>query len=283
MSTNWYDDPSAPLSRDDVRNEIQNFLQSQSAASSYAPKGTPWQAVDLPLVTVLPSKPQGRDEVNLLNTVTNGVTRWIYLTKTAAWAQISGPPIGVIEWTCAAAAPLGYLIADGTAVSRITYAGLFALCSTTYGVGDGTTTFNVPDLRGRVPLGAGTGNQLNTPTGSGVITGGTPMTPRSVGAWGGEETHLLSTSEMPSHSHGTNTGTQSADHSHTTGIDYRLAGGSGANYAFITDGSGTVVGPVTTTSGGVSVNHTHAITPEGGGARHAVVNPFVVLSYIIKT
>ena len=189
MSTNWYDDPSAPLSRDDVRNEIQNFLQSQSAASSYAPKGTPWQAVDLPLVTVLPSKPQGRDEVNLLNTVTNGVTRWIYLTKTAAWAQISGPPIGVIEWTCAADAPLGYLIADGTAVSRITYAGLFALCSTTYGVGDGSTTFNVPDLRGRVPIGAGTGAGL---------------TARSLSATPGTETHSLSVSEIPSHAHSPN-------------------------------------------------------------------------------
>lgn len=189
MSTNWYDDPSAPLSRDDVRNEIQNFLQSQSAASSYAPKGTPWQAVDLPLVTVLPSKPQGRDEVNLLNTVTNGVTRWVYLTKTAAWSQISGPPIGVIEWTCAAAAPLGYLIADGTAVSRITYAGLFALCSTTYGVGDGTTTFNLPDLKGRVPIGAGTG---------------TGLTARSLTTKLGTETHQLSVAEMPAHTHSPN-------------------------------------------------------------------------------
>ena len=277
MSTNWYDDPSAPLSRDDVRNEIQNFLESQSASSSYAPKGTPWQAVDLPLVTVLPSKPEGRDEVNLLNTVTNGVTRWVYLTKTSAWSQISGPPIGVIEWTCAADAPRGYLIADGTAVSRITYAGLFALCSTVYGVGDGTTTFNVPDLRGRVPLGAGTGNQLNTPTGSGVITGGTPMTPRSVGAWGGEETHLLSTAEIPAHSH------LATDSGHTHSAIANAGGGGGATVANWTVG-GASGGNASTF--GISGSSSAVITVAnntGGGGRHAVVSPFVVLTPIIRT
>ena len=200
-------------------------------------------------------------------------------------------PTGAVQMYAGATAPSNWLLCNGAETAISSYAALYAVLSTTYGIltngagtnTAGTTHFRLPDMRGRVPIGAGTGNQLNTPTGSGAIYGGTSMTSRSVGAWGGEETHLLSTSEMPSHSHGTNTGTQSADHSHTTGIDYRLAGGTGANYAFITDGSGTVVGPVTTTSGGVSANHTHAITSEGGGARHAVVTPFVVLSYIIKT
>lgn len=246
MSTNWYDDPSAPLSRDDVRNEIQNFLQSQSAASSYAPKGTPWQAVDLPLVTVLPSKPQGRDEVNLLNTVTNGVTRWIYLTKTAAWAQISGPPIGVIEWTCAAAAPLGYLIADGTAVSRITYAGLFALCSTTYGVGDGTTTFNLPDLKGRVPIGAGTG---------------TGLTARSLTTKLGTETHQLSIAELASHSHTASVGKGAVD-------DYNFTG----NGDYVTDSDAGYTGTRSVT-----------VQSTGGDIPHNNMQPSLVLTPIIRT
>ena len=246
MSTNWYDDPSAPLSRDDVRNEIQNFLQSQSAASSYAPKGTPWQAVDLPLVTVLPSKPQGRDEVNLLNTVTNGVTRWIYLTKTAAWAQISGPPIGVIEWTCAAAAPLGYLIADGTAVSRITYAGLFALCSTTYGVGDGTTTFNLPDLKGRVPIGAGTG---------------TGLTARSLTTKLGTETHQLTTAEMPNHTHTAYVGVSGADDNNHTG-----------NGDFVADSDAAQ-----------TTNRTVTVVATGGDGFHNNMQPSLVLTPIIRT
>lgn len=53
----------------------------------------------------------------------------------------------------AATAPTGFLLCDGAAVSRATYSGLFALIGTTYGAGDGSTTFNVPDLRSRFPLG----------------------------------------------------------------------------------------------------------------------------------
>jgi microcystin-dependent protein len=53
----------------------------------------------------------------------------------------------------AAAAPTGFLLCDGTAVSRTTYSALFALIATTYGAGDGSTTFNLPDMRGRVPTG----------------------------------------------------------------------------------------------------------------------------------
>lgn len=55
-----------------------------------------------------------------------------------------------------ATAPTGYLLCDGSAVSRTTYADLFAVLSTTYGVGDGSTTFNVPDARGVFVRGAGT-------------------------------------------------------------------------------------------------------------------------------
>ena len=61
----------------------------------------------------------------------------------------------------------GYLLCDGTAVSRTTYAALFAVAGTGYGVGDGSSTFNLPDLRDRIPLGKGTNNStLGTQTGS---------------------------------------------------------------------------------------------------------------------
>lgn len=66
-------------------------------------------------------------------------------------------------------APTGYLLCDGAAVSRSTYAALFAILSTTYGAGDASTTFNVPDLRGRFPLGkatSGTGSTLGGTGGS---------------------------------------------------------------------------------------------------------------------
>lgn len=71
-------------------------------------------------------------------------------------------PIGV-QWPYSGAAPpAGWLVCDGSAVSRTTYAALFAVTSTFYGNGDGATTFNLPDKRGRSSMGAGSGPGLTT-------------------------------------------------------------------------------------------------------------------------
>lgn len=76
------------------------------------------------------------------------------------------PAGSVIMWS-GSSAPSGWLLCDGSAISRTTYASLFAIAGTTYGVGDGSTTFNVPDLRDRFPLGKGTNNStLGAQTGS---------------------------------------------------------------------------------------------------------------------
>ena len=76
------------------------------------------------------------------------------------------PAGSVIAWS-GSSAPSGYLLCDGTAVSRTTYAALFAVAGTAYGNGDGSTTFDLPDLRDRLPLGKGTNNStLGTQTGS---------------------------------------------------------------------------------------------------------------------
>jgi microcystin-dependent protein len=70
-------------------------------------------------------------------------------------------PTGTLLQYAAATAPTGYLICNGTAVSRTTYSALFAVLSTTYGTGDGSTTFNLPDLRGRVAVGLGSNASVN--------------------------------------------------------------------------------------------------------------------------
>lgn len=88
-------------------------------------------------------------------------------------------PPGVISAYGGTSAPSGYLLCDGTAVSRITYAALFAVLGTTYGAGDGSTTFNVPDLRQRFPLGksaAGTGATLGGTGGAIDHAHGSPLT-----------------------------------------------------------------------------------------------------------
>lgn len=71
-------------------------------------------------------------------------------------------PTGLILPYGGSAAPTNWFLCDGTAKNRVTYATLFAIVGTTFGVGDGSTTFNLPDLRGRMPVGAGTGTKVAT-------------------------------------------------------------------------------------------------------------------------
>ena len=74
--------------------------------------------------------------------------------KVTTLAQYSVPPFrpGDIKWTCRQTADEGFLICDGSAVSRITYAVLFSVIGVIYGIGNGTTTFNLPNFMGRVPV-----------------------------------------------------------------------------------------------------------------------------------
>ena len=96
-------------------------------------------------------------------------------------------PAGTLIDFAGTSAPTGYLACDGSAVSRTTYSALFAVISTTWGAGNGSTTFNVPDFRRRVRVGSG---------GAGTGTLG-----NAVGNTGGAETHTLATGELPSHTH----------------------------------------------------------------------------------
>ncbi len=84
--------------------------------------------------------------------------------------------------------PSGWLACDGAAVSRATYAALFAVIGEQFGVGNGTTTFNVPNVAGRSIIGTGTGSYASP-------------TARVRGAAGGLETHTLTTPEIPAHTH----------------------------------------------------------------------------------
>ncbi len=158
-------------------------------------------------------------------------------------------PPGIFMPYAGAAAPSGWLLCDGGAVSRSTYAGLFAVIGTTYGVGDGATTFNVPDLRGRTPVGAGQGAGL---------------TNRLRGEKAGAETHALSVDQMPTHNH-------------NNGIFDRLLRppyvGSLTGSDQVGSGSEQAVGA------GDSV----AIIAQGGGQGHPNMQPYTVANFIIKT
>jgi microcystin-dependent protein len=93
---------------------------------------------------------------------------------------------GTVEMFAGSSAPNYWLLCDGAAISRTTYAALFTAIGTTWGAGNGTTTFNLPDMRGRAPIGVGTGSGL---------------TARSLAAIGGEEAHALTAAENGPHTH----------------------------------------------------------------------------------
>lgn len=189
-------------------------------------------------------------------------------------------PAGVLAPYAGASAPDGWLLCYGQAVSRTTYADLFTAISTTYGAGDSSTTFNLPDLRGRVVAGQDDmgGSSANRLTGQ---TGG--LDGDTLGATGGTETHTLSLTEAPAHDHGGVTG--------TTKPDLVLTGvGGGANVPTTPNTSlngGSTVVQLNGQSAGASdigvSTHTHTITSAGGGGAHNNVQPTIVLNYIIKT
>lgn len=130
-----------------------------------------------------------------------------YLIVGAVSSTGAGLPAGAIQPYAGAAAPAGWLACDGTAVSRSTYSRLFAAIGTTWGAGNGSTTFNVPDLRGRAPIGAGTGAGL---------------TARALAGSGGAETVTLTTATMPAHGHSFSGGSaaSSGDHGHASSGDH---------------------------------------------------------------
>jgi microcystin-dependent protein len=100
----------------------------------------------------------------------------------------SGSPTGAVTAFAGATAPSGWLLCDGAEISRTTYATLFATIGTAYGAGNGSSTFNVPNMKGRVPVGRdATQTEFDT-----------------LGEAGGAKTHTLTEVEMPSHTHDMN-------------------------------------------------------------------------------
>ena len=169
---------------------------------------------------------------------------------------IQGTATGTIVPWSTATAPTGFLKCDGSAVSRTTYAALFAVVGTTYGAGDGSTTFNVPDLRDRTVVASSNTKALastggaNTVTPTGNISGSTGAT-------------TLTTNQIPSHTHS--------------------GGVAGNPVVYVADNPTFSGGSTNTGSTGGGASHDHTLSANFVGSANSVLQPYLVLIYIIKT
>ena len=182
--------------------------------------------------------------------------------------------------------PSGYLNCDGTAVSRSTYSALFAIIGTDYGAGNGSSTFNLPDLQDKVPVGvssskavASTGGAATvTPTGSITINALTPAGTIS----GSTGNHTLTSAQLPSHSHSQDHGRQVGDFSFSN-QDYFIQNGQ---YYLSSDANTGSVGSGSAHSHSLSASFSgSSVTPTGTTSINAVstLQPYVAIKFMIKT
>lgn len=206
---------------------------------------------------------KGAGTVNAVTQYENGVA------LAAKYAPVlAGMPVGAVTAFAGAAAPSGWLLCYGQAVSRTTYALLYTAfggASSPYGQGDGSTTFNLPDLRGRViagkdNMGGVSANLLTNP--ASTISG---IDGDILGGIGGHESHQLTVAQMSSHAHPGSTITLT-DNFVAANVSGNLNNRNSAGASAYTN---------------VSVAATPNIASQGGDQRHNNVQPTMILNHIV--
>ena len=218
-------------------------VSSSTLANTAVTTGTYGGASQIPVVVV--------DQQGRLTSAAN-----VSVTVTAT--QITGLT-GEIKMWPTVTAPTGYLICNGAAVSRTTYATLFGIIGTTFGPGDTTSTFNLPDFRDRMPIGAGTTYSANTSGGSADAV-------------------------AVSHTHSASTSISDPGHFHTStwnnANDFNQGSNSPGAEAYPDDIQGTFT--VNTDSKTTGITASTSITSSGVSGTNANLPPYRGIYFIIK-
>mgnify|MGYP003112840183 CR=1 FL=1 len=168
------------------------------------------------------------------------------------------PTATIVPWS-SASVPTGFLECNGQAVSRSTYSALFAIVGTTYGAGDGASTFNVPDLQDNVAVGKSNNKALASTGGANTVT--------STGNVGGSTANAtLSTPQLASHSHPSRSGSSGRQPNFAVVNNYQPGAG---NSSTGNTGSGS--------------GHSHNMSANFSGDATSVLQPYLTVIYIIKT
>jgi len=234
--------------------------------------------------------------------------QWIEMISSGVVSLEAATPTGSVIQTARATAPTGWILCEGQEISRAEYSRLFNAIGTAYGSGNGSTTFNVPNLKGRVPVGRDSSQTEFD----------------DLGETGGAKTVTLTEAQLPSHSHTTPnhshtfSGTTAGESGHTHGVTGLRINDGGAGVQLVAQSDGNVViysggaaqgfggralsgnfrewsignaSETKATTGSSGHTHTYSGTTSnaspttntaGSGQSHQNLQPYVVLNYIIK-
>jgi len=230
-------------------------------------------------------------EYQFINTVSSNVQTQLDSKLDSAGAFVVQTGMILPFSAAAGSIPTGYLNCDGAAVSRSTYSTLYALIANTYGAGNGSTTFNVPNLAGRFAIGK-SGSYALASTGGGTTSSFTPSGSVSVTV----NNHTLTQSQIPSHNHSASTsvsGTVTLSNlknqfvgSSGSGVIMRQWGNNAAptqsstSYTSFSGSGSTSISP---TGGGGGHNHGASGSFSGSSGSVNILGPYISLNFIIKT
>ena len=171
------------------------------------------------------------------------------------------PTATIVPWS-SASVPSGFLECNGAAVSRSTYSALFAIISTTYGAGDGATTFNLPDLQDNVAMGKSGTKALASTGGANTV--------QSTGNVGGSTANAtLTEAQLASH-----------DHSFQARVSPPHNPGPSNPVGNVTNGN---LNSRNVGNAGSGTGHSHNMSATFTGDSTSVVQPYLTIIYIIKT